>query len=158
MIQMLDTVIDFFSNKRIIITRHPKCNDRELELYINDKLSDYENVWVSKENTLDLLVRCSFVVLCNSSVGWDAILAEKPIILFGKSEYSCVGHSINSVSDLYDLNFDNINKYISGYKEFYYQFWSNNIYKTSDEIVSAIQKYINSYYLKREERITIGSA
>lgn len=46
--------------------------------------------YVDSYSIQDLLEKCKCVYTINSGTGWEAMLYEKPVVTFGRSEYSCV--------------------------------------------------------------------
>lgn len=156
-VDMLKEILSFFSKETIVITRHPKCRDKELTKYL-DNLSGqkFSNVIISQEKTSEILPHCKFVILCNSSVGWDAILALKPIISFGFSEYSSVTHNVRSASDLLSLDFNHIDSYIVKYPEYFYKFWKYNTFSKSEIVKQIIFLIRDENKKKRDDMLGMG--
>ncbi|MGP9692457.1 capsular polysaccharide export protein, LipB/KpsS family [Psychrobacter sp. AOP30-A2-5] len=144
-IEMLELSIEKFkdTNFNIVITRHPNCSDIEISNYLENIKK--KNVFIASEPTNVLIQVCTFVILCNSSVGWDAILAKKPIISFGKSEYSQITYQIEYISDLDCIDFLDLNLFIEYYERFFFYFWTY-IAINRKKIKNKIIKEVNSIY------------
>ena len=55
----------------------------------------YDNaVWMQNINIYDILPKAKAVVMVNSGTGMESLLHHKPVIMFGRAEYSCVAHQI----------------------------------------------------------------
>ena len=55
----------------------------------------YDNaVWMENINIYDILPKAKAVVMVNSGTGMESLLHHKPVIMFGRAEYSCVAHQI----------------------------------------------------------------
>ncbi|MCU1750288.1 hypothetical protein [Pseudomonas sp. 6D_7.1_Bac1] len=102
--EMVDSCIRYFRSKglNIVLRRHPQCKDREVTDYLS-RLPKAADVFISDESTRELIWHSEVVALCNSSVGWDAILAHKPLFCFGLAEYSRVAHQVEELSDLEEI-------------------------------------------------------
>ena len=109
-------------NRKIIIKEHPrefrKINYQEI-------LKNY-NINFSMAGTIDLISGCSLVVTINSTVGFEALVFCKPVIITGSALYESIPFidRVNSQSELTtnlkrilssDKQLDNVevNKYVS---------------------------------------------
>ncbi|OAL77443.1 capsular polysaccharide export protein, LipB/KpsS family [Acinetobacter terrae] len=127
MVEMIKlTLKRFGGDYPIVIRRHPKCNDKELSLYL-DSIKNIKNVYISDFSTNILIQNCKFTILCNSSVGWDAILCNKPLIAFGESEYDIVTHRISNDADIFNLDLKDIEYYVKYYVNFFNYFWKDRV-------------------------------
>ena len=99
--EMIDASIAFLHARRMraVIRRHPLCRDPEVSAYLKS-IRRRRGVHVVEENTRQLILHSRAVLLCNSSVGWDAILAHKPLFCFGQAEYSRAAYMVNDLPDL----------------------------------------------------------
>lgn len=85
-IQALEYLIKTTKNN-IVIKPHPAETDTNyIFKYIH--ASNESKVWVTKENTYDLIKKASAVVTINSTTGLEALILEKPTKFLGKSFYS----------------------------------------------------------------------
>ncbi len=98
---MIEAAINFFHARNLtaVIRRHPKCTDKELSSVLKS-LRRRSGVFVSQHPTRDMILHTEAVALCNSSMGWDALLAHKPLICFGAAEYSRVAYNVHELADL----------------------------------------------------------
>ena len=69
------------------------------------KITQFPNVHLisPKCNTIDLVKRCSLVITINSTVGWEAILLQKPVISFGEVFYNGFDQ-VSHITNMYKLN------------------------------------------------------
>ncbi len=122
--EMIDACIEFFTMRglNVVLRRHPQCKDPELSDYL-ERLPQNGKVFLSQHRTQDLILHAEAVALCNSSVGWDAILAHRPLICFGLAEYSRVAHQVHEMSDLFEI--ENLEALVSPSKSdlFFSYFW-----------------------------------
>ena len=109
-------------NRKIIIKEHP----REFrKINYHEILKNY-NIHFSKAGTIDLISGCSLVVTINSTVGFEALVFCKPVIITGSALYESIPfiHRVYSQSELTanlkkillsDSQLDNVevNKYVS---------------------------------------------
>jgi capsule polysaccharide export protein KpsC/LpsZ len=81
-----------------------------------DRINEGENIlWARNINIHDLLSNCEAVFTVNSGAGMEAILHNKPVFCYGKSDYASVSHYI--LKD--EINWSERNKYIKNYKGFF---------------------------------------
>lgn len=82
----------------IVLKRHPK--DR---FFLTERLvaeaAQLPGVFVASDPSPTLVNHSSAVAVVNSSVGWEAVLASKPILAFGRSEYRPVTTEIHTEVD-----------------------------------------------------------
>jgi hypothetical protein len=126
--EIIDATIAFFASRKLntVLRRHPKCKDREVTAYLN-RLERKGGVRISTHSSRDMILHARAVAVCNSSMGWDAILAEKPLICFGLSEYSRVAYQVSSYADIeeapaLDRMFDQSDR-----EKFVYYFWHRHV-------------------------------
>lgn len=78
----------------IIIKIHPYSIDID---YLRKKILDlsliYPNVILSEESVHQILPKCKCCMTINSGVGFEALLHNKPVITFGKSDYHTVTYN-----------------------------------------------------------------
>jgi len=78
-------------------------------------------VWMENINIHDILLKAKAVVVVNSGTGMESLLHHKPVIMFGRAEYSCVAHQVKNREDLkqslidceYDL--ERVRRFYSGW-------------------------------------------
>lgn len=141
--KMIMLCIDFFKSRglKTVITRHPQCKDIEVSNFLEELTRNTDCVIISNESTRSLILDSKVIALFNSSVGWDAILANKPILSFARSEYSRVTCNIEYPSDLYEIeNFEDL-VCAAEYKKIYTYFWK---YYTASTPEGLKQKLMSS--------------
>lgn len=126
--EMIEATIDFFGSRGLntVLRRHPKCRDREVTSFLQE-VCHRKGVFVSNQSSRDMILFSRAVALCNSSMGWDAILAGKPLICFGDAEYGRVAYQVFNHSDLEEAPpfEDMVNT--SEREKFTFYFWSKHV-------------------------------
>lgn len=74
---------------RVVIKRHPYCDDRHVEKLLSS--FDSPLVEVSESSIHQLIPASRCVVTLNSGVGFESLLYEKPVVCLGKADYSMAG-------------------------------------------------------------------
>ena len=85
---MLDEII-MAAQKRglaVVVKRHPACKSVEIGKYLEDKKKAGDIV-VTLGNIHDLIPASQAVCVVNSGVGAEALIYEKPVFVFGRSDY-----------------------------------------------------------------------
>ncbi|MDA8669266.1 hypothetical protein N9M26_06455, partial [Alphaproteobacteria bacterium] len=103
---------------QLIIKPHPLNTEAmrpflELAAKHNLKSNKYEILWAKIANIHDLLEKCEAVFTVNSGGGMEAILHNKPVFCFGRSDYASVSHFVAE-----SIDWNNKDKYISKYPNF----------------------------------------
>lgn len=150
--EMLEIIINKFTEfgMNIVISRHPQCKDRQVSAYL-EKVKSKDNIFLANTKTISLIENAKVIALCNSSIAWDCILAEKPILAFGRAEYSAIVKNVKEITDL-DLieNFDDlVNK--EEYYKFYYAFWKRYTSKGTANINKRVIRLLDSIHLISNE-------
>ena len=93
-------------NLPIVIKPHPAEPDFD---YINDILSEHsDRVFLTTNNTYELIQKAKKVVTINSTVGFEAMLFEKEVVFLGRSFYKNFTPDLSGayvMSYLVDINF-----------------------------------------------------
>lgn len=105
--EMLTMCYDFFNARgwNIVIKKHPKDINPGTTLRL-ERIAQKSGVYISTAPSPQLVMHSNAVALVNSSVGWEAILANKPLFTFGIAEYSELSHRIKYESDLHNSRLD----------------------------------------------------
>ena len=103
---------------QLIVKPHPLNTEAmrpflELAAKHNLKSNKYEILWAKTANIHDLLEKCEAVFTVNSGGGMEAILHNKPVFCFGKSDYASVSHFVTE-----SIDWNNKDRYISNYPNF----------------------------------------
>lgn len=85
----LEAVCDFAraENLRLVLKPHPANRKSTMPF---KQLADNVNVFWSEDNFHDIILLSRSVFTINSSVGFEAMLHEKPIVTFGRTPYDTV--------------------------------------------------------------------
>lgn len=82
---------DVDPNLRLVVKLHPAESSRVLAGY-RDLPRKYPDVqFTAKHPLTDLLARCAAVVTINSTVGFEGIVFEKPVVTLGRNFYTAPG-------------------------------------------------------------------
>jgi hypothetical protein len=89
--KMLDEVLAVAksNNLEVVIKRHPACKSPEISKYLADHSND---LIVSEGNIHDIIPAAEAVCVVNSGVGAEALMYEKPVYVFGRSDYMNACH------------------------------------------------------------------
>ncbi|MFI3245855.1 MAG: hypothetical protein R3Y10_05125 [Ferrimonas sp.] len=110
---------------KLIIKRHPCCQSSKIHALIVESL-EFDHVEESDASIHSLIEKAKIIVTANSGVGLEAVLYSKPIVVFGRSDYSKVVFEAISPDELYkylielnsieSVNYNHfINEYICSY-------------------------------------------
>ena len=128
---LLKQIIKIYKNStsiEIVIKRHPYCNNASIKKYL-EKIAKYKNVIITNANIQSIIKNSDVICVCNSGVGFEALLQLKPVITTGKCDYSNVTYVSKSFKDL-KLN---ISKILNG-----------NIQYNKKTIINFIEYYLNN--------------
>lgn len=86
--EMVDEVIETARahDLKVVVKRHPACKSAEVAKYIQAKQESGE-IQIATGNIHDIIPASSAVCVVNSGVGAEALLYEKPVYVFGRSDY-----------------------------------------------------------------------
>ncbi|WP_108813868.1 capsular polysaccharide export protein, LipB/KpsS family [Loktanella sp. Alg231-35] len=117
-VEMLKTVLARDPNRKVIATLHPSENYSDAEQRALEQiLADNLRLTVTLNSDAQYLQNCDYVVTQNSSVGFMGYFFEKPLILFGKSDF----HHIALRGQDPDA-FDQVMRYQPNYAAYLYWF------------------------------------
>jgi hypothetical protein len=87
-IDMIKATLKHESKRNIIATLHPSETYSKAELDALTTLTDtYDQLSVQAGKTDELLQGCDYIVTQNSSLGFHGYFLQKPLILFGKTDF-----------------------------------------------------------------------
>jgi len=86
--EMMDEVIAtaHVHGLAVVIKRHPRCSSPDVTSYLSQRLLKGE-VQITSGSIHSIIPRSEAVCVINSSVGAEALLHEKPVYVFGRSDY-----------------------------------------------------------------------
>lgn len=89
------------TNINLVVKRHPAENHPLIADFIN-RVCGKSGGWAQESHASinDLLPNCSKVVAINSGVGFEALLYGKEVLCLGRSDYECLGRTINNFAEL----------------------------------------------------------
>lgn len=96
----------------LIIKRHPLCKSKRVTVLLSWLIKTNPFVIVSGASINQLIPKCSKVVVANSGVGFEALIHQKQVLSFAKSEYSIASNNFTSLKDLEQMlqieNYNNV--------------------------------------------------
>lgn len=100
----LKIILESYSGN-IVIKPHPA--EKDFNYIIEAIKGNEERVFISNNNTYDLITKSEKVITINSTVGLECLILDKPVDFYGKSFYKFFDHNIlkNYVMD-YLVNVD----------------------------------------------------
>ncbi|SFR53765.1 Capsule polysaccharide biosynthesis protein [Yoonia tamlensis] len=97
-IEMIKTTLEHEPKREIIATLHPSETYQQAEIDALDKLTDrYDQFSVQSDGADTLLRDCDYVVTQNSSLGFHGYFLQKPLILFGKSDFHHIALNVHQM-------------------------------------------------------------
>jgi len=87
---------------RILIKIHPDERDSRENYKIKKIVNELSNCFISNKSTTELIKNSKFTITINSSVGFEAILLQKPVVVLGNSLYSD-SNLVIKINDLEEL-------------------------------------------------------
>lgn len=86
--------------KHIVIKTHPFCNSEALKSLTSFEASNNPYFHLSSTHVITLIEKSTRVLACNSGVSLEALILEKDVYCFGKSEWYEITNKIVSLDDL----------------------------------------------------------
>lgn len=89
------------ASRPLIVKRHPRCTNGAVSATL-DELKQSEAVHIVDAPIEHLLASCTVVLTANSSVGFSALCAYKPVITFAASDYEICTRAVGALTELTD--------------------------------------------------------
>lgn len=117
----------------LVIKRHPLCKSKKVTLFLNWLRLTNPYVVIANVSINQLLPQCSKVVVANSGVGFEALIHQKQVLSFAKSEYSIASQNFRDLPELEQLlKSNNIDKdFITKYIYFYLNYLCFDVRSTA---------------------------
>ena len=97
-IEMIEATLQHEPQREIIATLHPSEDYTDVELAELKALIDaYDQLTVRHRGTDEFLHNCDYIVTQNSSLGFHGYFLEKPVILFGKTDFHHIGLNVQTM-------------------------------------------------------------
>lgn len=119
--EILNKLIDLYkdSDTKIVVKKHPKCTDIELDEFLS-KLVKEKKIVLFSGSVHQAIKDAKVIYTINSGVGFEALLHLKDVVVFGLSEYNHVTTRVKDL-DIFQLNkIDYVSKEIKKKFLFYY--------------------------------------
>ncbi len=71
----------------VVAKRHPLCTARRIEAGLEELSRDYGNLHLSTGSIHPLIAGAEAVVGCNSGVLFEALVHDKPVVAYGRSDF-----------------------------------------------------------------------
>ena len=99
-LSVVERVAQIATEKRelLVIKRHPLCESEAVEKLLNRLKSEW--VVVTSASVHECITHAKAVLCCNSGVGFEALLHDKPVFIFGESEYNAAAEKIDTLHEL----------------------------------------------------------
>lgn len=88
---LIERLSDMFPNKRFLIKTHPACPENYDDLYAKAEESNGRLQFVSDVDTSQLVAHAEAVITINSTVGMEALIAHKKLLVLGEAIYGIDG-------------------------------------------------------------------
>lgn len=130
----LENVVKILSDKNIniVIKRHPRCKQKELETKL-ENLKNQKNITIYNGSIHKAIKECDAVYIINSGVGFESLFHLKPVVTFGAVDYQSATFNVKDFKELE----------------------KNLIPKLSEEKIIYIKQFLS--YFMREKNININS-
>lgn len=86
----------------VVIKRHPKCRSGTVKATL-DRVAEQPHVTIADADINALVRGAEAVFTVNSGVGFEALLAEKPVIVSGDSDYALACYQLRNEGDFAEL-------------------------------------------------------
>lgn len=97
-IDMIKATLQFEPNRKVIATLHPNENYSKSEIDALTALTETHTRFTVQTGDADVLLRdCDYVVTQNSSLGFQGYFLQKPLILFGKTDFNHVALDVHKL-------------------------------------------------------------
>jgi hypothetical protein len=135
-IQLLKYLREFSrENKiKIIFKRHPRCNSSEIS-NLMEEISFDDDFFSTEANIHDIIAHAECVVTVNSTVGVEALLHLKPVIITGSSEYAPACIKATKFEELTEclLNYNKLKKSEEEIKKFLFYYCHHFLVSVDNE-------------------------
>ena len=125
--------------RKIVIKEHP----REFRNINYSEILKHEDILFSKAGTIDLISRSNLVITINSTVGFEAVVFGKPVIITGSSLYESIPFIVK-VNNQSELNL-NLKRFLS----INYQFDKTEVNK---HVSAVYEKLVKCNYVSPSEK------
>ncbi|WP_106746663.1 hypothetical protein [Yoonia maritima] len=97
-IEMIKATLQYDPDRKIIATLHPSENYSDDDLTALKSLVDANGRLSIQHRSADkYLHHCDYIVTQNSSLGFHGYFLEKPVILFGKTDFHHIGLNVHEM-------------------------------------------------------------
>lgn len=127
---------------KIVVKRHPYCKSWKVQQRLQ-QLSEQGLIVQSSASVHLLISRAAAVVTVNSGTGFEALVHNKPVYIFGKCDYGLAAHKLSpdeTIAPPFKAPSNITKRFIYYYIEFYL-----NHYKDNGCLQRAIASSINLY-------------
>ena len=99
--KLIKQVIKILSKQNIplVIKKHPRCQDKELDEYLNKQLKKGKII-LFNGSIHEAIEKATTVYTINSGVGFESLLHLKPVVSFGKSDYMSMTKSVKVLDEI----------------------------------------------------------
>lgn len=136
--------------QNVVIKLHPKCDSELLKVHVF-KLCQ-ENKWlnVSNSDITQLIQLSKSILACNSGVTLEALLLNKKVYCFGRSEWSIITNCITEINQVEQMFTDNEGNYTLNIFQKRYLAYLLSIYWVRFNDIQAIRNKLKKIILENE--------
>lgn len=120
--------------KHLVVKAHPFCNSEALKLMLFTESQDNLYFHISNSNIINLINNSYRVVSCNSGVSLEALILEKDVYCFGKSEWYEITNRLISFKDLDGVFLDSKKNHLTDYQKKYLTYLLESYWVKYDDI------------------------
>lgn len=132
---------------RLVLKAHPLCHSARVKKIIAEK-AKHPAVVVSEGNVVDLIEAAKAIVTVNSSVGFEALLRDRPIITLGQAEYTPSSIAVRDLEKIGAALDQALSHQPDGIcRQAALDFVSNSLFeKNSPEDIDCLIDYLTAHY------------
>lgn len=116
---------------KLLLKRHPHCGSPLVTAWL-EKMQQTDDVIVTAGDIYEILPKSKIVTTVSSSVGFEALLRNIPVVTFGNSEYGKLTDEIFDLSNLPTV-MDQLLQSPPDRRSALYDYMSSNLFDSSDE-------------------------
>jgi len=98
--EILKILLQERGSRPLLIKRHPLCKDVAVEALLSELHDPSAGIHVTDANLHDIMAASDHVAVVNSGTGFEALIHDKPVLLFGGSDYHHAAFPIAEAVDV----------------------------------------------------------